>query len=843
MNDIPLAPYPLLVPLFENFPAQLVNVDQWVVWKGEWLPEKGKYNKIPFDAKTGKKASSTDRATWATFEQAKRCYQRGRGNFAGVGFVLSAEDAFAGVDLDSDCPQEKSDAWVALLDSYTEVSPSGKGLRVFVLAKLPAGDRKRGPVECYQEGRFLTVTGHVVEGTPITIEERQLQVECFHLEAFPVKDKPKPHTERNRPYSGSVGEGIPGDDTELLSRAFESKNGAEIAALYSGDTSAYGGDHSAAELGLCNRLIFWTGPDPVRLDRLFRASGLMREKWDERHYSNGETYGEHTVAKAIAGCSTFYSPMVGPSRNGHEPKTRKTKASIECEPETIPTGNEKPFLPEIIISGRNDSDIAADCWKEVHGANTPPKMFARGLSLARVCRNSDTGRITIEVVDEQRMLYRLRRTALFVSLKPKKESEETTWIRTITTPPPRIAKDMLVDDGQKEKLPPIRSIMYAPVVNAKGRIIHTPGYHPGDKIYLDTTGLPAPPKTATKEDALAAYGRLFTSGIGIFGEFPYASQSDRANAIVLLLTPFLRPYVWGNAPLALVESAEQGSGKTLLAKNMLRVFDPYPTEPSAPTSRDAKDAESEWTKVLATAVKGGPSVLYFDNIRGTLASQGLESLLTTEVWTTRLLGTNDDVTAWPFLITLVASSNNTEANRDMARRCYIIRLDPNMERPESRTGFHIPDLDNYVKENRGEILTDVLTILTAWIQSGRPEGGMVKGSFQRWASVMSGILDFLGVPGFMKEQEERETLLDPEKARWTRFVAEWFKKCDSNELSAKDLVEIASEEDIVDKLSKGASRSLGKMLSKNRERVFGGLRIASRTAAGGICLFCIKKVG
>jgi len=67
------------------------------------------------------------------------------------------------------------------------------------------------------------------------------------------------------------------------SGARRARNGGTFSRLWAGDTSAHGGDDSAADLALCNLLAFWTGRDAERMDRLFRQSGLMREKWDQRH--------------------------------------------------------------------------------------------------------------------------------------------------------------------------------------------------------------------------------------------------------------------------------------------------------------------------------------------------------------------------------------------------------------------------------------------------------------------------------------------------------------------------------------------------------------------------------
>lgn len=92
------------------------------------------------------------------------------------------------------------------------------------------------------------------------------------------------------------------DDRELLEKAFAAKNGTKFSRLWAGDTSDYEGDDSAADQALCNMLAFWTGRDPGRMDRLFRASGLYREKWDR------DDYRAVTIENAIAWASDVYEP-------------------------------------------------------------------------------------------------------------------------------------------------------------------------------------------------------------------------------------------------------------------------------------------------------------------------------------------------------------------------------------------------------------------------------------------------------------------------------------------------------------------------------------------------------
>ncbi len=144
----------------EGIPEELKVRPQWVVWKAVGA----KLDKVPYSARTGRRASSTDLLTWGTFGEALKAYESGE--YAGLGFVFSSGDPYTGVDLD-DCMDE--DGEIALwaleilryLDSYTELSATGTGLHIIVRGDVP--NRRKGNVEVYSSKRFFTVTGHVVE--------------------------------------------------------------------------------------------------------------------------------------------------------------------------------------------------------------------------------------------------------------------------------------------------------------------------------------------------------------------------------------------------------------------------------------------------------------------------------------------------------------------------------------------------------------------------------------------------------------------------------------------------------------------------------------------------------
>jgi hypothetical protein len=320
--------------LVEAIPAELKAIDTWVVWRYKWkTPAKGKagkWDKPPLDARTGKPASSTDPKTWTTFASALAAYHRGQFHGIGVALYRAAGEsgpALVGIDLDKcrDPQTGELQGWAAQivreLDSYAEVSPSGRGVRIFVFGELPAGGRRRGQVEMYDSGRYLTVTGHRLGEAPPAIAHRPAALLAIHASVFggangmpatPAVDARARADSNGRHTSLPVAanpfraRATEDDLTDkgILRRAQDAENGSKFKSLWSGDWSDYP-SQSEADLALCGLLAFWTGPDPDRLDRLFHQSGLMRPKWDSRH--GAQTYGQRTIAKALENRTEFYS--------------------------------------------------------------------------------------------------------------------------------------------------------------------------------------------------------------------------------------------------------------------------------------------------------------------------------------------------------------------------------------------------------------------------------------------------------------------------------------------------------------------------------------------------------
>jgi hypothetical protein len=292
-----------------------------VCWRRE--ERNGKTTKLPVCAANGRMAKSTDPATWATFEEAVAAV--GRWRCDGVGFVFGPDRAYTGLDLDHVIEGGVLDSayrWVVEeAGTYTEVSPSGDGLHLIFRGAKPQGaerSRKGQPggrvVEMYDHDRYFTVTGNVFEGHGAVSANPDVVERAYRTWIEPEARSAQPRLD------DAVREAAPGDmgDDELVERMFASRSGDDIRALLAGDRSAQGGDHSAADMALCSHLAFWCAGDAARMDRIFRASGLMRDKWDSRR--GGTTYGAQTIERAISGATEFYKPRAARRDGSSRPR-------------------------------------------------------------------------------------------------------------------------------------------------------------------------------------------------------------------------------------------------------------------------------------------------------------------------------------------------------------------------------------------------------------------------------------------------------------------------------------------------------------------------------------------
>ena len=302
---------------FVNIPAELKKNASFCVWKRELRG--GSITKVPYNAETGKPAKSNDASTFSDFTTAMKAYAMGGANgnsaYAGIGFRVS--EGIGAIDIDHCIREDGSlnDVAATVLSmfstSYFERSPSGTGLRGFF--KLSPdftydktvyyiNNRQHG-LEVYLPGttnRFVTVTGDIYKAGEVVRNDAALTAV---LDAF---------MKRKTPTTNRVIEPCSYlSDDQVLKHAASSESGAKFQLLYSGDWEELYASQSDADMALVSMLAFWCGNVEEQIDRIFRSSSLMRDKWDR-------CTGDSTILEQIRKPLIFQRGVWKPCSAGKE---------------------------------------------------------------------------------------------------------------------------------------------------------------------------------------------------------------------------------------------------------------------------------------------------------------------------------------------------------------------------------------------------------------------------------------------------------------------------------------------------------------------------------------------
>lgn len=330
----------------DNLPAQLREKGLFCCWRYETRSGSDEPTKVPYNPRTGHKAQSTTPQTFAPLDVALAAVDGYGYDGVGVGIFgsLGAIDIDHCVD-DAGQLSELARDVVATVHGYTEYSPSGRGLRI--LFTVPEGfqydkaryyinNQKLG-LEVYIAGatqKYVTVTGNAINpGYPLEERGEQLAAVLEKYMVRPRAKEPAPgHAMEWDSPIGSSGTTAGLDDLSLIERAKRSQNGTQFSALWAGDTTGYK-SHSEADIALCNALAFWTNKDAAQIDRLFRQSGLMREKWDRPQ--SGSTYGALTIQNAINTTREGYDPAAYRQQSAAQDFAPAAGQSPETKPRLV----------------------------------------------------------------------------------------------------------------------------------------------------------------------------------------------------------------------------------------------------------------------------------------------------------------------------------------------------------------------------------------------------------------------------------------------------------------------------------------------------------------------------
>ncbi|MBM3266311.1 MAG: hypothetical protein FJZ01_01570 [Candidatus Sericytochromatia bacterium] len=824
-------------PPIGAIPAQLRAESRWVTWRVE--QRQGKRTKVPLN-RDGHMASVTDAGNWRSFEEVVDEADRDD-RLDGIGFVLG--DGWAGVDLD-DCRDPATGTLapeameiVRRCNSYCEVSPSGEGVKLFLRATKPGTRAKKtapapgiGAIEIYDRSRYFTVTGRHLPGTPTTIEARQTELEALYRELLGTPrgrssgDHAGASASSGRPGRPLMPRWRPSTDDELIERARNARNGGAFSALWNGDTSSHGSDDSAADLALCNHLAYWTDGDADRIDRLFRQSGLMREKWDR------DGYRERTIARAI-------ESLRPDSRNGASHAPRDAGSGTGAAEIRIGVGQ-----GELARMADDGESALLACERPV---------FQRGGMLVTIRRDGARelasltrapGEPAIVPLSEASLREELDRVACWLTAKTDKNTGEVTWN------PARVPDQVVrtLHARATWRLRPLEAIVEAPYLRPDGSLVTTPGWDCQTGIWFEPPAgvvFPRMPDHPSRSDALAALDLLQEA----ICDFPFVAEHHRAAALAGILTPILRTAIPGPCPAFCISANSPGTGKGLLAGLSGSIALGRSPAVMPPT----RDADEQRKQITTIAMAGSPLVV-LDNLTEPLGGSVLDAALTAESWRGRVLGANREWSG-PLRAVWYVTGNNLRFRGDFTRRAIPIELRTALERPDERpeTEFRHPDLMAWVREHRPALVAAVLTIARAYFAEGLPPQGLAPiGGFEGWSRVARNALVWLGLPDPAAGRQEVRATADPDLMAFSAVSQAWHAAIGERFVTLAELVReirdastsaMLALRDALDAFAGDnhggvSTKGLGRRIAPYKNRPIGGLRLEAgdpdRTRAG-----------
>lgn len=808
---------------------------RFVLWRHE-TRDGGKRTKVPVKVTGHGMARSNDPRTWGTLRQAREGLMAG--GFDGIGIMLGEVGdgiSLIGLDLDLCRNLETGEIadWAQRLiqrfDTYGEVSPSGTGVKLYLLVrgKLP-GERREVTVDApvppgaegsghsapeiglYPNGRYFAVTGLHVEGTPLEIRD------CTDA-AFALA-KEMDGTGERKPARAAAKVQWPAVDPET----------GEVVTVYNVNS-----DNEPADL-------------PASVKALLAADPTFAAAWQsgdkigvgKDHSSSGRDFSltcwlaERDIDDEDIGAALRAYPhgQIGSGRlKGRRGERRIERILAEIQKSK---GNDDP-RPVIRIAGGRLHQEVERAERELGKAGG---VYQRGSVLVRVARINDpsSGGIrrasnAVVIVPMDRSTMRMTLTEVINWQRLDRRSDE--WV------PVNCSGDhadaLLAATGNWPSIEPLLGIIEAPTLRPDGSILDQPGYDPESGLYFHDGGLTFPPvpREPSRADADAALALLREP----LKEIPFKSDADRSVALAFIITGLVRRSL-RSAPAFAFTAPKMGAGKTLTA-----TVGSYIATGRAPAMMSqADDAESERKRLFAILLEG-TAIAVIDNVERAFASDALCSILTEPSFKDRVLGVSRTASA-PTCTTWAVTGNNITVAGDLTTRMLVARIDPECERPEERE-FKV-NLHEEVPKRRAELAVAALTVIRAYLAAGAPRQQVPTfGRFEAWQEWCRFPLLWLGCADPCETRTAIEAR-DPVRERLAELAEAWEGVFGADEVTLADAVKEAvkdlplvrtTADDAKARLREALAacagegsgintRKLGWFLSKAEGRIEGGRR-------------------
>jgi putative DNA primase/helicase len=471
---------------------------------------------------------------------------------------------------------------------------------------------------------------------------------------------------------------------------------------------------------------------------------------------------------------------------------------------TIPDEDSRPMA---LIAG---GDLKIKCgavWEAIRSINSPPWIVGTATGVTIVDRDV-FGRARRQSANIDVLRFALTERIRFQRFNPEggvvaAHPPDVLLINLLTNPRP--------------PLPFMRRMSEVPIVAPDGRVVGKEGFDSDSGIYY----LPHP--SLAEVDVTPAVSAAEVEGAvalidDMLADFPFLEDCDRAHAIAFALVPLLRMTIIGRTPMFRFEAPQPRTGKSLLMRVLARLCCSVISDVS-PTKE-----EEEWRKRITGVLRKEPEAFLIDNA-DSLESAQLKKLLTDDVWEDRELGSTNTV-RYPVQCAFAVSLNNPIISREIMGRSLRVRLDAKSQRPELRTGFRHPNLEEYVGENRAALVGALLTIARA---SNAPAlDAPILGGYEAFCRRMGAVLKAARIDGFLSDRKD-DSSLSQEENGLIQFVQLWADEYGTHHKETADLVSVAEKVEGI-YLGKGDSQrakvtALGIFLRQHRGSTVGNYQI------------------
>ncbi len=481
-----------------------------------------------------------------------------------------------------------------------------------------------------------------------------------------------------------------------------------------------------------------------------------------------------------------------------------------------------------------------------------PDVYEQSGRYVEVVKSADSPS-RIEPIEQHRLRDIVSRNVMFKTTRKRGDDLVEEQVS-----PPMFAVNAILDRRSHTGSKRMAGIAPFPVARADGSIFRGSGYDSQTNIYCDFRGEIETPDQPTRDDALKAAATL----LDVVADFPFDNPCHKSSWMALVLTVLLRHQIDGPVPMWLVDANVRGSGKTLLIELVALIV---LGRAAARMSQTINEEENR--KRFTSLVMALETLVLLDNVDKALGGAVLDALLTSVVWTDRMLGGNRIFTG-PNTLTLCATGNNVILQCDTARRVAYIRLRSPLESPEERSGFRHSNIREHVREHRAELLSAAFTIIRAYIIAGSPKAKVSPwGSFEAWDRKVRHMVVWLGMadPGESRQELNRSTdqgasalaqllefwpQIDPDNSGVTSgdIVAKLGSSMRHDPLGGNlAMIDDAAEfrAAIVEICPSAggknlSSRTIGNRLKHYQHRVIGGRCLDSRTGRGGAAVWFVQ---